>query len=108
VTGSASVSANELALFASPVPPGVGLFCLGGTRVHRPFGDGVLCAGSPLLRLRPRHVQSNTLLGELDLATAPLAGNVVAGSRWNFQAVFRDVQAGAWNTSSALSILFRL
>ncbi len=107
VTGSDSVSANELALFALPVPPGVGYFCFGGTRVHRPFGNGVLCAGGPHLRLGPLGTESYTLEQQLDLSTPPLAGSVFGGSRWNLQAVFRDGPAGGFNTSSALTVLFR-
>ncbi len=106
--GSASVSANELSLTASPVPLGNGIFFLGPTQASVVFGNGTLCVGGSLVRTPVVSVESHVLSQRMDLGAPPLVGNVVAGSLWNFQTWFRDPPAGGeyFNTSSALSILF--
>ena len=106
--GSASVSTNELSLTASPVPAATGIFFLGPKQASAPFGNGTLCVGGSIVRMPVVSAKSNVLSQRMDLATPPLAGNVVAGSAWNFQTWFRDPPAGGayFNTSSALSILF--
>ncbi len=45
----------------------------------------------------------------LDLASLPPGGQVLPGSTWYFQYVFRDPAAGGTgvNTSSGLAVMFR-
>jgi hypothetical protein len=107
-TGSASLSANDLALAALPVPPGGGIFFLGSAPSRHSFGNGVLCVSGSLVRLRAVPVLSHVLAMRLDLGAPPLAGKVLAGSTWDIQAVFRDPAGGGarFNTSSAIEVLF--
>jgi hypothetical protein len=106
--GSASLAADKLTLVAAPVLDAAGLFFLGPNRASIPFGNGVRCVGGSLLRLAPQLPQSGVMTRRLDLTAPPLAGNLIAGSVWNFQAWYRDIPAGGayFNTSSALAILF--
>jgi len=107
-TGSASVAANDLRLTATPVPNQPGIFFLGTNPVQIPFGNGFLCAATGLVRLRVSVARAHVLSMALDLGAPPLAGRLVAGSRWYAQAWFRDPAAGGafFDTSDGLSILF--
>ncbi len=107
--GSSSVTANDLELRAAPVPDQPGLFAYSQTQVELPFGNGQQCVGAPFFRLSVHRATGNTLIHQLDINNPPnLAGQITAGSRWNFQAWFRDPAAGgaAFNASDGLSIYF--
>ena len=106
--GTASVTDNELVLAATPLPKQAGLFFLGATQLELPFGNGWRCAGGQVVRLAPRLPAAGILREQLDFTSPPLTGLIVVGSRWNFQAWYRDPMAGGafFNTSNALSVLF--
>ena len=114
-SGSTSIAQNDLVLTSNGgVPNQFGLFFYGPTLQQIPFGDGFLCVGAPLFRLRPP-LQADGF-GEtvraLDYTQPPMnagAGMVTVGSVWNFQHWYRDPmgQGGSgFNTSDALSITF--
>lgn len=114
VSGSLSVSANDMHLLASGCPPGKrGLFLYGGTRVQYPFGDGYLCISpiSPGLFRIPAP-QTIDPAGQVDLSvdftSLPAQGAIIAGSTWNFQFWFRDpLPAGSgFNLSDAIGASF--
>ena len=111
-TGTAFVSNNDLTLIANGCPPSeFGIFFFGSGQVSNPVGDGVLCV-SQFFRLNP--VLSNpsgTAASFLDLTNLPNpdpAGQIHAGSTWNFQFWYRDPSAGGagFNFTDALSITF--
>lgn len=108
-SGSVSVAANDLRLFASPVPlRQTGIFYCGPSQAQVPFGNGWRCVDGALLRFPPRKAVGTVLLADLDNAAPPFAGLIVSGSRWNFQVWYRDPTGGGayFNTTDALSILF--
>jgi hypothetical protein len=51
--------------------------------------------------------KAHVLSRAIDLNAPPLAGRLLPGATWNFQAWFRDPGAGSagFNSSTALSIL---
>ncbi len=108
--GSLSVSANDLALFATPVVPSApGIFFFGPNQAQVPFGNGTRCIGAPITRL---HVSFAGLLGGLEYSidnqAAPVSGSFVPGAVWNFQAWFRDSQGGGagFDLSDGLQVTF--
>ncbi len=90
--GSTSVAADDLVLVASPVPNQPGIFYFGPNQLELPFGNGYRCVGGALVRLPVTFPSSGELRHALDVAAH--SGLLVAGSVWNFQAWFRDPQAG--------------
>ena len=108
--GTPSVSRNDGQLFVGQCPPhATGFFFTGNQQGQVPFGNGYRCATGQLLRLGTIHCGSNGAgsIG-LDLAAPPASGNLVAGSRWNFQFAYRDVAAGGalFNASDAIAVDF--
>ena len=108
--GSLDVSANDLSLHATPVPPGQpGIFFYGSTQNQVPFGNGTLCVAQPIVRLG---VSFASGLGDLDYDVdnqlPPVSGDLTPGSVWNFQAWFRDPLAGGatFDLSDGLRITF--
>jgi len=107
--GTSSVSANALTLGVSGVPDQFGVFLFGSSRVQTPFGDGFLCLrGGIQLLYPPRAASGGEGRLDLDLATAPLAGVITAGSTWNFQHMYRDPGFGVamFNLSDGLEVVF--
>jgi hypothetical protein len=107
--GSSSVSLNDLQLIAAPVPDQPGMFLYGATQVEVPFGNGQQCVGAPLFRLGVHRATGNTLTHALDVNNPPdVSGQILVGSRWNFQAWFRDPAAGSsfFDLSDGLSVYF--
>jgi hypothetical protein len=108
--GTPSVSRNDGRLFAGQCPANsTGFFFAGDQQAQLPFGNGYRCVTGQLLRLGTIHCGSNGAgsIG-LDLRAPPAAGNVIAGSTWNFQFAFRDVAAGGalFNASDAIAVDF--
>ena len=109
-SGTASVAANDLTLIADGLPTSVnGLFFYGNLQNSVPLGNGTLCvAGSSgIFRLVPP--QNSGAAGEVqrlvDLTNPPLpAGQVTAGSTWNYQFWFRD--GGSSDLTDAITIQF--
>ncbi len=110
VVGTASIAANDLVLYAAPLPQNVfGLFYYGPNQIQQPFGDGFRCVGGQIFR---RPVASSGAGGvmshALDYTALSPAGAILAGSTWNFQGWFRDTAAGGagFNLSDGYGILF--
>jgi hypothetical protein len=111
-SGSASVSANDLALIATGMPPHVSVFLFQGTAevnggTGAMLGDGLLCAGGTLKRFP---VHSADASGSATWGPGLAAfGGWTAGATFNFQAWYRN-NAGpcgsGFNLSSARSITF--
>lgn len=100
VSGSNSVSANDLVLEVSGMPNQMGIFFYGtnqmGGGAGIPLGNGRLCVGGQTFRLLPPYLAAgNAASRALDLTNPPQAsGQILAGSTWHFQAWFRDPPAG--------------
>jgi hypothetical protein len=114
-TGSASVAANDLVLTATgAVPAAFGLFYYGPEQIQVPLGDGYRCVGpgaTGTFRLNPPQLADGTgaIARPLDLTQPEPGGQITAGSTWNFQLWYRDVNGplgSGFNFSNALSALF--
>lgn len=107
-TGSSSLGANELTLFASPVPSGFGVFFYGRIETDVPMADGRRCVAAPFVRLPAKGITTDTLVLKVNLGNPPNGGEIMAGSTWLFQGWFRDPAAGGAgsNTSAALRMHF--
>jgi len=111
--GSLSVGANGFALtVANAVPNQFGVFFYGAQETQVPLGDGLRCVGGSLFRLQPATAiaADGSAVRQLDFTSPPApAGQITAGSTWNFQFWYRD-QAGpggtGTNTSNALKVVF--
>jgi len=114
-SGSNSVAANDLAFEAGPAPAGqLGVFFYGPELDFTPAGNGVLCVGrgaTGFARLPAVFADgTGTLSAALDNTLPPsLALTITPGSRWYFQAYFRDPAGGGSgiNFSDALEITFQ-
>lgn len=101
MTGSASVAANDLVLHAGPIAAGQpGLFfysdALTPSGLGRPFGEGHLCLGAPLTRVRPP-VSADAggfVSRAIDGQSPAHATHWTAGSSLYFQLWYRDPAAG--------------
>jgi len=107
-SGSVSVSANDLAFQAAPVPNDWGIFFYGNSQIFTTFGDGYRCAGGSVFRLPPSLAVSNELSVLTDNTALPPGGGFVATLTRNFQAWYRDPAAmsSGFNLSNAVSITF--
>ncbi|MEE8467877.1 MAG: matrixin family metalloprotease [Planctomycetota bacterium] len=108
--GSQSVGGNGFRLSSLGSPPQVfGLFFYAQLQGQQPAGDGTLCLSAPFFRLPilETDVVGRASLG-LDLTDLPQAGQILAGSTWNFQWWYRDQAAGGagFNFSDAVSVPF--
>ena len=105
-SGAVLIAANDLVLFAAPVPDEFGIFFHGPNPIRVPFGDGFLCVGGGLHRLLPP-VRPDAACGT---ATRPVdISGFSSGSTAYFQYWFRDPAAGgaAYNTTNALCVRFQ-
>lgn len=108
-TGTASVGANNLVLRAGPVPANtLGAFYFGSGAVQVPFGNGMRCAEGPGFFLGVRPASGGGITQVVNVTTNPAAGQLVAGSTWNFQCWFRDPAAGGakFNLSDGYRVTF--
>ncbi|MFT7669595.1 MAG: hypothetical protein ACI8X5_002300 [Planctomycetota bacterium] len=109
--GSSSIADNDLTLTAIGTPANnFGIFFYGPNQVTAPFGDGFRCVGGGIYRL-PITLSSaaGVMTHELDNTSPPvLAGQILPGQVWNFQAWYRDTAAGGagFNLSDGHWILF--
>jgi len=108
VTGSTSVATNDLVLSAGPVPNQPAIFFFGPNQIEVPFGNGFRCVGGSVKRLPVVFGSGNSITHALDNTQVPSAGSVIAGSTWNFQAWYRDPNAGGenFNLSDAVRVDF--
>jgi hypothetical protein len=114
--GTDSVSADDLMLTASQIPANkFGIVFMGMTQIAAaPFGDGQRCVGGMLFRFPVRNsggagvVVEGPIVGHAN-ANFPPAGQIQAGSTWNFQFWYRDpggpCNAG-FNLSNAVAVAF--
>ncbi|MBI5364556.1 MAG: hypothetical protein HZA53_15370 [Planctomycetes bacterium] len=113
MAGSASVSANDLVLAVSGLPPGgLGQFFCGRDTAYFANGGGHTCVTGVLARIRPKlYANAAGTVGlALDLS-GPLGTSLLAmvpGSTWNFQYWYRDLGTGpgAYNFSDAEHVVF--
>lgn len=109
LTGTPSVSANDINLFCFNLPGQTfGLFFYGQNDAFAPVGDGNLCITNPFFRLQP--VQSSPLgiaSYGLDLTTLPAGSqSILGGETWNFSFWYRQMGPAGYNFSDALSVNF--
>ena len=112
LSGSPSVSANDLVLEASGGPPGqLSLFLYAPNEGTLPLGNGTLCVGPPFQRLGdPMFIDAMGGASlALDLAASPLnvwMGGIAPGSTWRFQWIFRDSVGAGLDFSDGLRVSF--
>ncbi len=108
--GSQSLAANAASLAADDLPPGTPYLPILGTQsASVPLGMGVLCIGSPIVRLTPGFASAGgqgTIA--LDLPTPAPGTTIQSGETWLFQVWYRDSVGGSStsNLSSAIAVPF--
>lgn len=110
-TGSTQISSNDFTLRANGLLPNkVGLFFYGPNQIQVPFGEGFRCVGGSIFRMNPPDVANGSgfVQRPIDYATPPQpAGQILAGSTWNFQYWYRDSTApGLFNLTDGLEASF--
>jgi len=113
-TGTTSVQANNLTLVSSGQPwLSTGLFFYGGATSQVPLGDGFRCVasgGSGVQRLPLDQADvlatMRTVLDHDAIINPPT--QIMPGSTWHFQAMYRDPAAGGngVNLSDAITLTF--
>lgn len=110
VTGTASVGANDLSLWARDAPPNeFGQFFYGDLTAQNPFGDGFVCIAGQVARFSIQSTSSQGLAAfAVDNTNLPAGGGaIVVGSTWNFQFVYRDGgSATGFNLTDAVGVTF--
>ncbi len=114
-SGTTSVGANSFSVsVADAATNKAGLFFYGPNQVQVAFGDGFRCVGGSTFRLLPL-VQTDAFgaaAKQVDFNSPPAgggAGQINAGSTWNFQFWFRDPMGpggNGFNLSDGLSVSF--
>ena len=118
-SGTASIAADDLEVFAFQIPANKGgRFYMSQNVTHLPMGNGLLCAGSggyPLFRFP---FTSSGPAGALRLPQNLVSfcsqnfaatGHLAAGATWHFQAWYRDGQGPCGtsvNTTNSYSVAF--
>lgn len=91
ISGSASVSADDLVLTSTGLPAGPGLFFQGQNSINSGngivFGDGLRCAGLDVTRLQVRFSSGGSSNTSISIATK---GAVSAGDTKRYQEWYRD------------------
>ena len=112
--GLPSIGLNTSVLEATDCPPSqFGLFYYGPWQTQTSFGDGFRCVAGSVLRLMPPILSSSSGVASraLDFNTPPMnsgAGQINAGSTWNFQYWYRDPTpvGHGFNLSDGLEVTF--
>jgi hypothetical protein len=112
--GTLSVSADDLTLTCTGLPPGsVGKFYYGPNRTEVPFGNGYRCVSGGAYRLYPTIPADafGFVSRPLDLTQGPPgsgSGQILPGSTWCFQYWHRNAAAGGagFNLSDAFAATF--
>lgn len=90
-SGSNSVSADDLALAATCLTPGPGLYFQGNNAINggegNPFGDGLRCAGSQVVRLEVQFSSAGSSSTTISIAAK---GGVSVGDTRRYQYWYRD------------------
>ena len=115
VTGNLSIADNDTWIHSLGCPPGeYGVFLFGVQPAELPWGNGVLCI-SPfypgLVRLnQPAIIDfSGATSMPFDMSALPASVQVVAGTEYYFQCMFRDTAEGSrFNLSNGVSVVFGL
>ena len=109
-SGSASVSSNNLTLFATGLPAGQnGLFYYGDSQSQLAFGNGFRCVSGTTHRLP---IVNSSLFGDvfysLDLTALSGPAQIGVGDTVNFQFWYRDPAGGgsAFNLTDGMSATF--
>lgn len=97
--GSTSIAADDLVLYAGPMPDVIALDIVGTQATQVPFGNGNLCVTGLLARLPAQVPYCGTLVSPLNLSQLPPAA-VVPGATLHMQAWFRDPFGGGAGTFS--------
>jgi hypothetical protein len=105
-SGSAIVANDDLVLHVTQGPPGrIAMFIQGVASISVPFNDGILCAGTPIVRLETL-VLDSAGSGSSSVPIAAKGGAVVGVSRI-YQTWFRD-PLGPCGAASNLSAALRV
>ncbi len=111
--GSTSISDNQFSISFNNLPPHQPAYLFYGTNdVNVPFGGGIRCIGSPLVRYQkvPDIATDGTALFPLNFAVPPMVagfGEVVPGVPFYFQLWYRDPASGSpFNMSDSLCVTF--
>lgn len=115
-SGSSSVGLDNLVLQTTGLPPGTFSLMFMATATAPPtvLGNGLRCLGGTAYRFGVTGTGSGTQnlgpgLVAYTVSNNPLAGQIMAGSTWNFQNAYRDIvgPCGAFiNWSNGLSVTF--
>ncbi len=108
--GNLSVAGNGFNLICTAAPANqFGLFFYGDAQTSTNLGNGTLCVGGNIFRLPAVQVDAlGQALYNVDFTNLSAAGQIVAGSTWNWQFWMRDTPAGGagYNFSNGLSVTF--
>lgn len=108
--GTTSVSRDDLAITAGPVPTGqFGLFIQGELSGNAPLpgGGGAVCITFPVYRLPIVQSQGGLMSYQLQLQnTVPGVAPITGGTTWRFQAWHRDSVGAGFGLSNALKLVF--
>jgi hypothetical protein len=109
--GSVSIATNNFTLSTTGCPPTVfALYFYSATQISPvPFGNGVRCIGTPLVRLPVIQSSANGVAAyTLNFGALPSQGQIHPGDSRDFQLWYRDPSAGgaAFNASNALNATF--
>ena len=105
-SGSASSSAGDLTLEASPVPDESGLFFHGANEDQLPFGNGFRCVADNVMRGQLVTGSGNVATYTYDNSILKKNLSAYVGTSRSFQFWFRDPMGGgsSFNTSNGISI----
>jgi len=108
--GSTSIAANNFQLLTSGAPANkLALYAYSAAQASTPAGNGILCLGSPFVRLPAITTTSTGEAGLLlNFGLLPAAGPIQAGDTRHFVLWYRDPAAGGanFNFSNGLSVQF--
>ena len=105
--GCRTVSGEGVRFVVEPVPEPRAMFAYGPRTTYRPFGNSFLCVDGDLWTVQGQAEGPGRVSWLLEPGL-PQHAQIVAGSKWFFQAWFRDPSAGTpgFNLSNALEISF--
>lgn len=115
--GTSNLTANNLVLMAGPLAPGqFALFYHGGAQTQTPFGEGLRCVASDIVRVNSPVQANGTGFVTVALDNTGSAGlSIAPGATRYFQCWYRDPAGGdmngdgiakGFNLSDALEISF--